>query len=118
MASAHFDSIDAYIAAADPEVRHILQRIRTDVKILLPEATETISYGIPAFKTDRVFFYFAAFKHHIGIYPPLRNQESLRKEVQPYANAKGNLRFPLSEEIPYPLIVRVAAALANQHSDS
>ena len=61
--------IEAYIAAASPDVRDILERIRQVVRVAVPAATETISYRMPAFKLERVLFYFAAFKQHIGIYP-------------------------------------------------
>ena len=61
--------IDAYIASASPDVRNILEQIRQVVRVAVPAATETISYRMPAFKLERVLFYFAAFKQHIGIYP-------------------------------------------------
>jgi uncharacterized protein YdhG (YjbR/CyaY superfamily) len=92
--------IDAYIASASPEVRNTLEQIRQVVRVAVPAATETISYRMPAFKLDRVFFYFAAFKQHIGVYPPVRGDRELQKELLPYRDDKGNLRFPLRESIP------------------
>ena len=88
--------IDAYIASASPQVRDILERIRQVVRVAVPEATETISYQMPAFKLERVFFYFAAFKKHIGVYPPVKGDRKLQKELLPYRGDKGNLRFPLA----------------------
>jgi uncharacterized protein YdhG (YjbR/CyaY superfamily) len=108
--------IDAYIASVSPEVREILQRIRQVVRIAVPAATETISYQMPAFKLDRVFFYFAAFKKHIGVYPPVKGDRKLQNELRPYRGDKGNLKFPLREPIPYKLIGRVASALARGYS--
>jgi uncharacterized protein YdhG (YjbR/CyaY superfamily) len=110
--------IDAYIASASPEVREILQRIRQVVRIAVPPATETISYQMPAFKLDRVFFYFAAFKKHIGVYPPVKADRELQRELLPYRGDKGNLKFPLGESIPYELIGRVASALSREYSRS
>ena len=52
---------------------------------------------MPALKLERTFIYFAAFKKHVGIYPPVTVDERLKKELLPYTNEKGNLRFPLSE---------------------
>ena len=63
-------NINEYIAAFSPEVQRILQRIRRTIHRVAPDARETISYGIPAFTLDRPFVYFAAFKKHIGLYPP------------------------------------------------
>ncbi len=70
---------------------------------------------MPAFRLDRTFIYFAAFKKHIGIYPPLKNDKNLISELLPFSNEKGNLKFSLSQPIPYELIGRVAIALAQEY---
>jgi len=101
------NSIDQYIAAFSPEVRAILQRIRTTIRNAAPDARETISYQIPAFMLNGPLVYFAAFKKHIGFYPPVRGDARLENAVTPYAGEKGNLRFPLDHPIPYRLIERI-----------
>jgi len=110
-----FESVDEYVDAADPKARAILQAIRATVAKAVPDATECISYQMPALRRQKVFFYFAAFKAHIGIYPPMRDQE-FSKELARYSGPKGNLQFPLSEPIPYDLIARVARSLALQYA--
>ncbi len=109
-----FATVDEYLAAVPPAVRPILEEIRALVKRTVPDAQETISYQMPAFRRKRVFFFYAAFKNHIGIYPPLSGDEALLQELLPYRGEKGNLKFPLDQPIPYGLIARVAAALAQQ----
>ncbi|HEY7879175.1 MAG TPA: DUF1801 domain-containing protein [Gemmatimonadaceae bacterium] len=74
----------------------------------MPDAEEAISYRIPVFKRHGVLVYFAAFKNHIGIYPPVRGDAGLERAIARYAGAKGNLQFPLDEPIPYALIARIA----------
>jgi uncharacterized protein YdhG (YjbR/CyaY superfamily) len=113
--SAGSAGVDAYIAAAEPEARAVLKKIRAMVKRVVPEATETISYRIPALRMGRVFFYYAAFKKHIGIFPPVRSDKMLVKELESYRGPKGNLQFQLDEPMPYELIGRVAAALAKEY---
>jgi uncharacterized protein YdhG (YjbR/CyaY superfamily) len=54
--------------------------------------------------------YFAAFKKHIGLYPPARGDADLMRAAKPYAGPKGNLRFPLEKRIPYALIRRIVKA--------
>jgi uncharacterized protein YdhG (YjbR/CyaY superfamily) len=108
----HFSSIDEYIVSVPQKVRPILKRLRRLVKQAVPKATECISYQMPAFKLRRVFIYFAAFKKHIGVFPPVRGDKALVKELLPYCGDKGNLRFPLDQPIPYELIKRAAEALA------
>lgn len=109
------DGVEAYIAAAAPKARMVLKKVRAVVKRVVPEATETISYRIPALRLGRVFFYYAAFKKHIGIFPPVRSDKKLVKELEPYRGPKGNLQFQLDEPMPYELIGRVAAALAKEY---
>jgi uncharacterized protein YdhG (YjbR/CyaY superfamily) len=100
-------SIDEYIARFSPEVQAILKRIRRTIRSAAPEAQEIISYQIPAFTLNGVLVYFAAFKKHIGFYPPVRGNARLEKAISPYAGEKGNLRFPFDRPIPYRLIERI-----------
>jgi uncharacterized protein YdhG (YjbR/CyaY superfamily) len=114
-------TIDEYIAAFPPDVRSVLKKIRATIKNSAPQATEKISYRMPAFFQSGVLIYFAAFKNHIGIYPPVRGDEKLIRELAPYRGPKGNLKFPLDEPIPYGLIGkmvkwRVKEKLANAKS--
>jgi uncharacterized protein YdhG (YjbR/CyaY superfamily) len=114
-ASTTATSIDEYIATFPPDVQAILQKIRTTVAKAIPKAQEKISYRIPAFALDGDVIYFAAFKKHIGVFPPARDAK-LRKEVARYAGPKGNLQFPLTERIPYALIGRIAKARAKENA--
>jgi len=100
-------NIDEYIAAFAPDVQAILQQVRQVVRSAAPDAEEAISYQIPAFKQNGVLVYFAAFKKHIGFYPPVRGDERLVKAASPYAGEKGNLKFPLDQPIPFKLIERI-----------
>jgi uncharacterized protein YdhG (YjbR/CyaY superfamily) len=103
-------NIDEYIAAFPPPVQSILEKLRLTIQKAAPAARETISYKMPAFRLDGVLIYFAAFKKHIGIFPPVRGDEKLFKDLSPYRGEKGNLKFPLDEPIPYGLISRVVKA--------
>lgn len=100
-------TIAEYIALFPPEVQEILEKIRLTIHRAAPDAQETISYQIPAFTLDGTLVYFAAFKNHIGFYPPIRGDARLEGAVAKYAGEKGNLRFPLDEPIPYGLITRI-----------
>jgi uncharacterized protein YdhG (YjbR/CyaY superfamily) len=107
-------TIDEYIKRSSPETQPILRRVRATIAKAAPDAIETISYGIPAFKLRRVVVYFAAFKHHIGLYPPAKGDAAIEKAAASYANDKGNLRFPLDRKIPYALIARIVRFRARQ----
>ncbi|MBI5168710.1 MAG: hypothetical protein HZA61_04395 [Candidatus Eisenbacteria bacterium] len=107
-------SVDEYLAAAAPEVRAVLEEIRRRALAAVPDATECISYQMPALKKKKVFFYYAAFKQHVGIYPPVKGDAALATELAPFRGPKGNLQFPLSAPMPFDLIARVAATLAEE----
>ncbi len=100
-------NIDEYIASFSPEVQSILEKIRLTIKKAAPEAEEKISYQIPTFALMGNLVHFAAFKKHIGLYPPVKGDEKLKAEISPYQGEKGNLKFPLDEPIPYALISRI-----------
>jgi len=109
------ETVDDYIAAFSPEMRKILEKIRSTIRRVAPEAEETISYRIPAFKLNGPLVYFAAFKKHVGFYPPIRDDARLMKAVSPYAGEKGNLQFPLDQPIPYDLIESIVALRVKQN---
>lgn len=110
------ETIDQYIASFPPEVQAILEKIRSTIGNAAPGAQETISYNMPAFTLNGVLVYFAAFKKHIGLYPPVRGDERLQKAISIYAGEKGNLKFPLDQPIPYPLIERIVKLRVKQNS--
>src|SRR5262249_12632693 len=90
-------------------------RVRSTIRKAAPGAQETISYNMPAFKlNDRIIVYFAAFKRHIGLYPPVRDSAALKRAAAPYAGPKGNLQLPHDHPIPFDLIARIARSRAAQ----
>lgn len=109
MASPHSmpTTVDEYIATFPPEVQAVLSRIRAVVRSAAPDGVETISYRMPAVTFHGVLVYYAAFKAHIGLYPPVTGDAALQAAAAPFAGAKGNLRFPLDQPIPYDLIERI-----------
>jgi uncharacterized protein YdhG (YjbR/CyaY superfamily) len=109
-------NIDEYIASFSPEVQAILEKIRSTIKNAAPDAQETISYNIPMFRLNGTLVYFAAFKKHIGFYPPVRGDRRLEKAISTYAGEKGNLQFPLDQPIPYGLIQRIVKLRVKQNS--
>jgi len=100
------ETMDEYIKAFPKDVQSVLEKIRQSIRKAVPEAEETISYRMPSFKLKgRVLVYFAAFRKHIGFYPPAPRE--FKKEVSKYEGPKGNLKFPTDEPIPYDLITRI-----------
>ena len=106
--------IDGYISQFPAEVQAILEKVGATIHHAAPEAKETISYLMPAFKQHGILVYFAAWAKHIGMYPPISGDKALEKAIARYAGPKGNLQFLLDEPIPYDLIERIVKLRARQ----
>lgn len=99
-------TMDDYIKSFPKDVQSILEKIRQSIREAIPEAEEAISYRMPTFKLNgRVLVYFAAFRRHIGLYPPAPKE--FKNEVSKYEGPKGNLKFPTDKPIPYDLVIRI-----------
>lgn len=109
-------SHDEHFAAQPAEVRRRKEQIQRVVESRVPGATRTARYHMPAFQLERTFFYFAAFRRHIGIYPPVTHDQALIRETAALRGPKGNLSFPHTEQMPLALIERIAAALATEYN--
>ena len=106
--------IDGYISQFPADVRAALRDVREAIRRAAPDAEETISYQMPAFRQHGILVYFAAWKKHIGLYPPISGDKALEKAVARYAGPKGNLQFPLDEPMPFALIERIVKLRVKQ----
>ena len=109
-------SHDEHFAAQPAEVRRRKEQTQRAVESRVPGATRTARYNMPAFQLERTFFYFAAFRRHIGIYPPVTHDQALIRETAALSGPKGNLPFPHTEEMPLALIEWIAAALVTEYN--
>lgn len=100
-------NIDVYIAAFPAEIQDRLQSIRQAVRRLAPDAVEKISYQIPTFALHGNLVHFAAFRHHIGLYPGTMAIETFAQELADYSTSKGAIQFPLDRPLPLPLIEKI-----------
>ena len=102
------DEIEAYILQFPENVQDILRKIRKLIKDNAPNAEERISYGMPAYKTNKKpLVYFAAFKNHIGLYATPTGHNEFNDELSKYKQGKGSVQFPLDRPVPYKLIERI-----------
>jgi uncharacterized protein YdhG (YjbR/CyaY superfamily) len=99
--------VDSYIAGFPRDVQALLKQVRRAIRAAAPKASEVISYNMPAYRQHGMLVYFAGFKNHIGLYPPVRGNAPLIKAVEKYAGPKGNLSFPYDERLPLALIGRI-----------
>jgi uncharacterized protein YdhG (YjbR/CyaY superfamily) len=110
-----FATIDQYIGTFPAGVQIILEEVRRRIRNVVPAAGETISYRIPTMTLNgKHLVYFAAWKHHISLYPIPVADDAFERELAPYLAGKGTVRFPLRGPIPYELIERLVALLVQQ----
>ena len=112
-------TIDEYISSFPADIQVMLEQVRRTIRNAVPAAGETISYGMPTITFNgRDLVSFAAWKHHIGLYPLPAVDDALALDLAPYRAAKSTVRFPLSKPIPYDLIARLVALHVTQRVDS
>ena len=110
-------NIDEYIAAFPPETRVVLEKVRATIREAAPEAQETINYAIPTFTLKGNLVHFAGFKNHIGFYPTPGGIEKFKAELAGYESAKGSVKFPLDQPIPYGLISEIVKFRVQENLD-
>lgn len=103
-------AVDAYMAGFSGEARAALHELRALLRDAVPDASETMAYGIPTLDLHgRHVLHFAGFARHVGLYPTPSGMTAFDAELAPYVRGKGSVRFPLGEPLPVELIRRVAA---------
>lgn len=109
-------SVDEYMAAVPEPARSALNKMRAAIRSAVPpEATETISYRIPAFKQKRVLVWFAAFSNHCSLFPTAAVVEAFKSELKGFSTSKGTIQFPVDKPLPIALIKKLATARVTQN---
>jgi uncharacterized protein YdhG (YjbR/CyaY superfamily) len=102
-------TVEDYLAAVPEPARSTLQRVRSAIRSALPaEATEVISYGIPAFKYERPLVWFAAFSKHCSLFPGASAIKKFASELKAYKISKGTIHFPVDKPLPTALVKKMA----------
>jgi uncharacterized protein YdhG (YjbR/CyaY superfamily) len=104
--------VDAYLAGLPAAQRELLEHVRALIARVVPDAEETISYGMPAFERGgRFFLSYAGWKRHCSIYP--LTDEFLathRDELEGYGRTKGSLHFTPERPLPDHLLEALVRA--------
>ncbi len=104
----HNSSIDEYLETVAPNQKAALERVRVFVKKTVPEAEESISYGMPAFKYHKKpLLYYAAFKDHMSIFPTTGPIKTLANKLEGFTVTKGTIHFTEKQALPDALLKEI-----------
>lgn len=108
-------NVDEYLARVPEPARSTLKKIRAAIRSAVPpEATETISYRIPAFKHNGVLVWFAAFSNHCSLFPTASVIEAFKNELKGFSTSKGTVQFPTDKPLPTALVKKLVMARVKQ----
>lgn len=102
-----FKTVEDYIKTFPKEIQITLEKLRKLILKNAPDAVESISYGMPAYKTHKKpLVYFAAFKNHIGFYATPTGHTEFAEQLSKYKQGKGSVQFPL-DAVPFELVEKI-----------
>ncbi len=108
-------NVAEYLARVPQPARSAFRKMREAIRsVVPPQAVETISYGIPAFKHKRVLVWFAAFSKHSSLFPTAAVIDAFKHELQAFPISKGTIKFPLDKPLPLALIKKIVRARVAQ----
>ena len=108
--------VDEYLAGIPEPARNTLKKVRAVIRSAVPaEATECISYGMPAFKNKGVLVWFAAFSKHCSLFPTAAVIEAFKKELKGFSTSKGTIQFPTDKPLPAALLRKMVKARVAQN---
>lgn len=110
--------VEDYMAGIPDASRAALEKLRKMIKAAAPEATETISYQMPALKLDgRFLVSYAAFKDHCSLFPAsAKVVEACGEELKPYLFGKGTIRFTVDKPLPAALVEKIIKVRLEEHA--
>jgi uncharacterized protein YdhG (YjbR/CyaY superfamily) len=103
-----YQNVSEYIRSFPEETQKLLEGIRKAIRQAAPQAVESISYGMPAYKLNgKPLVYFAGYEKHIGFYATPTGHSAFSEELSKFKQGKGSVQFPLDEPMPLELIARI-----------
>lgn len=101
------EAVDRYISEFPPATREQLENLRAIIMKAAPKGEEVISYGMPAYRQEKVLVYFAGYKNHIGFYPTSKPIVIFKNDLKKYKTSKGAIQFPIDGRLPVGLVTKI-----------
>jgi len=109
-------TVEEYLAGVPEPARSTLKKVRAAIRAVAPaEATEVISYRIPAFKIETprfkgILMWYAAFSDHCSLFPTASVISAFKKDLKDFRVSKGTIHFPVDKPLPAALLKRMVKA--------
>jgi uncharacterized protein YdhG (YjbR/CyaY superfamily) len=111
-------NVNEYLAGVPEPARSTLEKMRAVIRSAVPpEATETISYRIPAVKYKGMLLWFAAFSDHCSLFPTAAVIRAFKDELKGFQTSKGTIHFPVDKPLPAALVKKLVKARVAQVED-
>ena len=110
-------TVDEYLAGVPEAARGTLNKVRATIRsVVPPEATEALSYGMPAFQYKGALVGYAAFSKHCSFFPMSAALiEAFQDELKDFQTSKGTIRFPVDKPLPAALVKKLVKARVAQN---
>lgn len=104
--------VDAYLASVPEPAQTTLRTLRATIRAIVPsQATEQLSYGMPAFHYKGALVAYGAFKNHCSFFPMQASlTDEMQEDLKAYRTSKGTLQFPLDKPLPATLVKKMVKA--------
>ncbi len=110
------EDVEEYLARVPEPARSTLIKIRAAIRASVPpEATETISYGMPAFRHNGVLVWYAAFSNHCSLFPTAAVIDAFEDDLKGFSTSKGTIHFPTDKPLPASLVKKLVKARVEQN---
>lgn len=108
-------TVDEYFSRVPQSSRTTLNKLRATIRSAVPkDSLEIISYGIPAYKQNRILVWYAAFTNHCSLFPTAAIIEKFKNDLKPFSKSKGTIHFPTDKPLPTALIEKIVKARVAQ----
>jgi len=105
------NTVDDYLIELPDNVFIVLENIRQQIKFLVPDAEETISYHVPSYKFKGMLVGFGASKNHCSFFVMSSTLlKEFEEEIKDFDTSTGTIRFIPEKPIPNELITRIVMA--------
>src|SRR5690606_7823833 len=109
-------TVEEYIASFSFEMQEKLNIIRELIIKYAPDVVESISYGMPAYKTyKKPLVYFAGYKNHIGFYATPTGHNEFTNRLPKNTHGKSSVQLHNNEDLPIEKITDIIKFRVNEN---